>query len=73
MRCVLVVYKKEPPVPPSEAQVLIVEAASHENYVSSLKRLVLNPNFILLMITYGKAKRTPIMAKLSALTKLHVQ
>ena len=52
--CFTSVYQKEPPVPPSEAQVLIVEAASHENYIASLRRLIFNSNFLLLTLTYGR-------------------
>ena len=48
------VFKKAPPVPPSQAQAAIVEAFKDEDYFASLKRLFLNNNFILLMVTYGE-------------------
>lgn len=49
----LIVYRKHPPLPPSKAQVAIVEAATHEHYGHSLLRLVKNFPFMLLMVTYG--------------------
>lgn len=49
----IIIYKKEPPIPPSQAQVLQVQAAANENYISSLKRLVSNWGFLLLTVTYG--------------------
>ena len=53
MCLVLAIYREKPPVPPSQAQVLILQAAEKENYFSSLRRLVTNWGFILLTITYG--------------------
>ncbi|CAH1800183.1 unnamed protein product [Owenia fusiformis] len=50
---VCIVFKKCPDVPPSQAQAKIVEDAAHENYIDSLKRLISNPGFILLMLSYG--------------------
>ena len=48
------VFQKGPPVPPSQAQAAIVEAAAHEDYTGSLRRLFQNKSFLLLMATYGK-------------------
>ena len=48
------VFKKEPPIPPSVAQLAAVQRASHEDYLASLKRLFQNPGFMLLTLTYGK-------------------
>ncbi|XP_067945950.1 heme transporter FLVCR2-like isoform X2 [Watersipora subatra] len=50
---VLFLFQKEPSMPPSLAQQKIVEAAAHENYLASLKRLVKNSPFNILVITYG--------------------
>ncbi|XP_074647757.1 choline/ethanolamine transporter flvcr2a-like isoform X2 [Tubulanus polymorphus] len=50
---VCIVFKKEPPHPPSLAQVAAVEAATHEDYKASLLRLLKNSNFLLLTLTYG--------------------
>ena len=50
----VIVYKKEPPVPPSKAQAVIAEASKDEDYFSSLRRLFKNRGFLLLMVTYGK-------------------
>ena len=48
------VVKKAPPVPPSKAQAIILEAVQREDYFGSLRRLFRHQGFILLMITYGK-------------------
>lgn len=50
----LVGFQKQPPQPPSRAQMLAVQAASEsENYLHSLFRLIKNWGYTLLMITYG--------------------
>lgn len=50
---VCAVFQKEPPLPPSQAQAAAVEAASHEDYTGSLKRLFRHKGFVILMVTYG--------------------
>ncbi|XP_013389953.1 feline leukemia virus subgroup C receptor-related protein 1 [Lingula anatina] len=50
---VLIVFRKEPHVPPSVAQAVIVRQAAEEKYTESLLRLVKNKGFMLLMVTYG--------------------
>ena len=50
----LPVFQDKPPHPPSRAQQLAIEAATHENYLASLIRLLKNKGFIALMIAYGK-------------------
>lgn len=50
---IFVVFRKEPSQPPSMAQYKIIQAAAEENYMSSLKRLVKNWPFDLLIVTYG--------------------
>ena len=52
--CFCTVVKKAPPVPPSKAQAIILEAVQREDYFGSLRRLFKHQGFILLMITYGK-------------------
>ncbi|VDK72723.1 unnamed protein product [Litomosoides sigmodontis] len=46
-------FPKKPPLPPSLAQLRILEDTSEKNYYHSLKQLMTNPNFVLLFITYG--------------------
>ncbi|VDM38509.1 unnamed protein product [Toxocara canis] len=46
-------FSKQPPLPPSLAQLQSSERAVDKNYVSSLKQLAANPNYLLLLITYG--------------------
>ncbi|KAH9503485.1 Feline leukemia virus subgroup C receptor- protein 2 [Bulinus truncatus] len=50
---ICIFFQEKPPQPPSRAQQLSVEAAIHENYLQSLKRLFQNQGFIILMISYG--------------------
>ena len=48
-------FQKQPPQPPSRAQMLAVQAACEsENYLHSLFRLFKNWGYTLLMVTYGK-------------------
>ncbi|XP_041352413.1 feline leukemia virus subgroup C receptor-related protein 2-like [Gigantopelta aegis] len=49
----LIVYQKEPPLPPSRAQKLAKQVLVQNNYLMSLKRLVSNPGFVLIAISYG--------------------
>ena len=48
------VFKDAPPSPPSQAQQLAVEAASHEDYFGSLMRLFKNAGFMKLTVAYGE-------------------
>ncbi|KAK6170503.1 hypothetical protein SNE40_018883 [Patella caerulea] len=50
---ILILFKDKPPRPPSVAQMLAVQAAENEKYLSSLVRLFKNKSFMLLMISYG--------------------
>lgn len=50
----IAVFRKGPSTPPSKAQYKIVQAASQEHYLTSLKRLVKNWPFVLLIVTYGE-------------------
>ncbi|XP_063401985.1 heme transporter FLVCR2-like isoform X2 [Mytilus trossulus] len=50
---VLVIFKKEPPQPPSRAQWLAVRNAASQHYGKSLLRLIKNRGFLLLVLTYG--------------------
>lgn len=46
------VFKAEPPMPPSPAQVE-QRANDDTNFVSSLKRLITNKDYIFLLMSYG--------------------
>uniref|UniRef100_A0AAF5RWX7 Choline/ethanolamine transporter FLVCR1 n=1 Tax=Wuchereria bancrofti TaxID=6293 RepID=A0AAF5RWX7_WUCBA len=46
-------FPEKPPLPPSLAQLRVLEDTSEKNYYHSLKQLMTNPNFTLLFITYG--------------------
>lgn len=46
------VFKVEPPMPPSPAQVE-QRANDDTNFVSSLKRLITNKDYIFLLMSYG--------------------
>ncbi|GFS09246.1 feline leukemia virus subgroup C receptor-related protein 2 [Elysia marginata] len=50
---ILLLFRDKPPHPPSRAQQLAVEAATHENYLQSLLRLVKNKGFVILTVAYG--------------------
>ncbi|XP_059143439.1 heme transporter FLVCR2-like isoform X2 [Physella acuta] len=50
---IVIFLRDKPPQPPSRAQQLAVEAATHEDYFKSLSRLLRNRGFIVLMIAYG--------------------
>ena len=49
---IIFAFKDRPPTPPSRAQEL-GGTKEDGNYLSSIKRLVKNPGFVLLLITYG--------------------
>jgi FLVCR family feline leukemia virus subgroup C receptor-related protein len=52
---VVIFFQDSPPIPPSIAQVTAVDstAANKMNYLASLRRLILNRGFALLLVTYG--------------------
>ncbi|KAK2190521.1 hypothetical protein NP493_77g02000 [Ridgeia piscesae] len=50
---VVLVFRKEPPAPPSPAQAALLEAVTHEDYRGSLHRLFSHRGFIILLVTYG--------------------
>lgn len=51
---VLLFYKKAPPTPPSKAQLALQEEMQHESdYVQSLKSLMTNPHYCLILLSYG--------------------
>ena len=49
---IVIAFQARPPSPPSRAQELGC-TKENENYLSSIRRLMKNPGFILLLITYG--------------------
>lgn len=55
MQCIMffvLVFRASPPLPPSNAQA-IQRAAENTSFIGPLKRLALNPGYILLLISYG--------------------
>ncbi|KAM6074704.1 choline/ethanolamine transporter FLVCR2 isoform 2-T2 [Chlamydotis macqueenii] len=51
---VIIVFKEKPLHPPSRAQALMQSRPTEEySYVQSILRLLRNPSFLLLMVTYG--------------------
>ncbi|XP_066589928.1 heme transporter FLVCR2-like [Prorops nasuta] len=50
---ILLFFKATPPLPPSPAQVVQRENKSNENFLQSIKRLLTNPGYLLLLLTYG--------------------
>jgi nitrate/nitrite transporter NarK len=49
---IFLVFKDKPPTPPSHAQAALL-TAEPEDYMSSIKRLVTNKGYILLLLSYG--------------------
>lgn len=49
---IILTFKDHPPTPANRAQAM-KEAGPEESYVTSIKNLVTNPGYILLLITYG--------------------
>lgn len=47
------VFKAEPPMPPSPAQAVQREAESTESFFQSVKKLVTNVGYLLLLLSYG--------------------
>ncbi|CAF3485239.1 unnamed protein product [Rotaria sordida] len=52
MLCFLKVFQRLPPTPPSRAQEIALQS-SEQNYVHTLKRLLTNRWFLLLLLSYG--------------------
>ncbi|KAG7328492.1 hypothetical protein KOW79_008436 [Hemibagrus wyckioides] len=51
---VVIVFQDKPPIPPSQAQVAMQNMPSHDySYLASIRRLLCNKPFVLLIITYG--------------------
>ncbi|KAJ3658691.1 hypothetical protein Zmor_010416 [Zophobas morio] len=50
---IIIFFKNEPPTPPSYAQSQPTDNADAGNFLQSLKRLVLNPSYMLLLLSYG--------------------
>uniref|UniRef100_A0AC34QNB6 Major facilitator superfamily (MFS) profile domain-containing protein n=1 Tax=Panagrolaimus sp. JU765 TaxID=591449 RepID=A0AC34QNB6_9BILA len=50
---ILAFFDEQPPNPPSAAQARAIEESIDGNYVQSLKHLVVNPHYMLLLVTYG--------------------
>ncbi|XP_043255366.1 feline leukemia virus subgroup C receptor-related protein 2-like isoform X2 [Colletes gigas] len=46
-------FKAEPPLPPSPAQAVQRETESSENFLQSVKKLVTNLGYLLLLLSYG--------------------
>uniref|UniRef100_A0A915B322 Choline/ethanolamine transporter FLVCR1 n=1 Tax=Parascaris univalens TaxID=6257 RepID=A0A915B322_PARUN len=46
-------FSKQPPLPPSLAQLQSMERDVDKKYMVSLKQLATNPNYLLLLVTYG--------------------
>lgn len=49
----IVVFKSEPPLPPSPAQAVQREAEHAEDFFQSIKRLSTNSGYQLLLLSYG--------------------
>ncbi|XP_076762757.1 choline/ethanolamine transporter flvcr2a isoform X2 [Xylocopa sonorina] len=50
---ILLFFKSEPPLPPSPAQAVQREAESAESFFVSVKKLVTNVGYLLLLLSYG--------------------
>ncbi|CAK9813790.1 Uncharacterized MFS-type transporter C09D4.1 [Anthophora quadrimaculata] len=50
---ILLFFKSEPPLPPSPAQAVQREAESTESFFVSVKKLVTNVGYLLLLLSYG--------------------
>uniref|UniRef100_A0A915E866 Major facilitator superfamily (MFS) profile domain-containing protein n=1 Tax=Ditylenchus dipsaci TaxID=166011 RepID=A0A915E866_9BILA len=50
---IVLFFSEKPPLPPSMAQVQAIEESVDHNFVDSLKQLVVNHNYMLLLISYG--------------------
>ncbi|XP_076659654.1 choline/ethanolamine transporter flvcr2a isoform X2 [Halictus rubicundus] len=50
---IILFFKSEPPLPPSPAQAVQREAESTENFFQSVKKLVTNVGYLLLLLSYG--------------------
>nr|XP_021143127.1 feline leukemia virus subgroup C receptor-related protein 2 [Columba livia] len=69
---VVIVFKEKPLHPPSRAQALVQSRTTEEySYVQSIRRLLHNANFLLLMVTYGKVWPFFCAISLSAFLPFH--
>ncbi|XP_015108492.1 uncharacterized MFS-type transporter C09D4.1 [Diachasma alloeum] len=50
---IILFFKAQPPLPPSPAQAVQREADKSENFFQSIKRLLLNSGYLLLLLSYG--------------------
>ncbi|MFH4976006.1 hypothetical protein AB6A40_002715 [Gnathostoma spinigerum] len=50
---ILSFFSKQPKQPPSKAQLAIQSSDVHQDYTNSLKSLITNSNYLLLLVTYG--------------------
>ncbi|XP_039277327.1 feline leukemia virus subgroup C receptor-related protein 2 isoform X1 [Nilaparvata lugens] len=50
---VLLLFQGSPPLPPSPAQAVQRNSEENSNFADSIKRLILNPGYILLLTSYG--------------------
>lgn len=64
------VFKRSPPTPPSYAQAVAIDTSviADHNYLASLKRLVHNRSFILLLMTYGELWSLLLLLLLALIT-----
>ena len=51
---IIAFFSEKPKLPPSIAQVRAMEESIDGNYLKSLRQLVVNPHYMLLLVTYGK-------------------
>jgi FLVCR family feline leukemia virus subgroup C receptor-related protein len=50
---IIAFFSEKPKLPPSIAQVRAMEESIDGNYLASLKKLVINPHYMLLLVSYG--------------------
>uniref|UniRef100_A0A914H242 Major facilitator superfamily (MFS) profile domain-containing protein n=1 Tax=Globodera rostochiensis TaxID=31243 RepID=A0A914H242_GLORO len=50
---IILFFEERPLVPPSVAQIQALDQSSDQNFFRSVRKLISNPNFVLLVITYG--------------------
>jgi MFS transporter, FLVCR family, feline leukemia virus subgroup C receptor-related protein len=50
---ILLFFAEKPPLPPSIAQMQAIEESRDNHFFQSIKKLLFNPNYMLLLITYG--------------------
>jgi MFS transporter, FLVCR family, feline leukemia virus subgroup C receptor-related protein len=50
---ILLFFAEKPPLPPSIAQMQAIDESMDNDFLKSIKKLLVNPNYILLLLTYG--------------------